>query len=130
MAGNTNIFIIDSSYLLAYLLPDENISQVQDFFDAYKARKIKLIAPQILPFEVFNGLKASILSKRLAKPLAEELGQTFLKLPIVPQEIDFPEVFELSVKENLSFYDASYVYLAKKYNTQLLSLDQKLANLV
>lgn len=130
MAGNNSLYIVDSSYLLAYLLPDENISDVQNFFDQYKVKKIKLVAPQILPFEVFNGLKASILSKRADKQLTEELGKTFLQLPIALQEIDCLEVFHLSIKEKLSFYDASYVYLARRYNTQLLSLDQKLTNLV
>ncbi|MBI2329975.1 type II toxin-antitoxin system VapC family toxin [Candidatus Daviesbacteria bacterium] len=126
MAANTNTFVIDSSYLLAYLLPDENITEVQNFFDQYKYKKIRLVAPQILPFEIFNGLKSGILSKRVDKNLAQELGKTFLRLPIALLEIDVLEVFDSSIKEKLSFYDAAYVYLARKYNTQLLSLDQKL----
>lgn len=35
-----------------------------------------------------------------------------------------------AVPGNISVYDASYLYLAKKYNLPLLSLDKKLASLV
>jgi len=36
------------------------------------------------------------------------------------------EVFDLSIKENLSYYDAVYLYLAKKYNLILISDDRDL----
>ncbi|MFP3132438.1 MAG: type II toxin-antitoxin system VapC family toxin [Candidatus Nanopusillus sp.] len=36
------------------------------------------------------------------------------------------EVFDLAIKENLSYYDAVYLYLAKKYNLILISDDKDL----
>jgi len=33
------------------------------------------------------------------------------------------EILDLSIKENLSYYDAVYLYLAKKYNLILISDD-------
>ena len=36
------------------------------------------------------------------------------------------EVFDLAIKENLSYYAAVYLYLAKKYNLILISDDRDL----
>jgi predicted nucleic acid-binding protein len=36
------------------------------------------------------------------------------------------EILDLSIKENLSYYDAVYLYLAKKYNLILISDDKDL----
>lgn len=127
MAGNTNhSFVIDSSFLLAYLLPDENIKSVQDFFDRVKVQQITLIAPVLLPFEVLNGLKAGVLSKRLSKETAVSLSRKFIQLPIALQETAFLEVFKFSLDEKLSFYDAAYLYLARTSHLPLLTLDKQL----
>lgn len=39
-------------------------------------------------------------------------------------EPNFLEVFSLSREENLSFYDASYLWLAKKFKEPILTLDE------
>ena len=36
------------------------------------------------------------------------------------------EILDLSIKENLSYYDAVYLYLARKYNLILISDDEDL----
>ena len=36
------------------------------------------------------------------------------------------EILDLSIKENLSYYDAIYLYLARKYNLTLISDDRDL----
>jgi len=36
------------------------------------------------------------------------------------------EILDLSIKENLSYYDAVYLYLARKYNLILISDDKDL----
>ena len=42
------------------------------------------------------------------------------------QTIDFKINIKLSLKHNLSFYDAAYLYLAKINKCKLLTLDKKL----
>lgn len=130
MAGNTNsTYVLDSSFILAYLFPDEKVGHVQLFFNRYKQQKIELIASPILPFEVLNGLKTGILQKRVDYKIALQLGKKFLKLPIKSGEINFIKIFKLSSLHNLSFYDASYLSLAQTNNFPLLTLDKKLQKL-
>lgn len=122
-------FVIDSSFLLSYLLPDEHIGQVQKIFDALKINNIQLIAPLLLYFEIFNGLKMAFLRKRVDLEVAEQLGKRFLKIPIKYEEIDYNKALSLSVEKNLTFYDACYFYLSQKYDLELLTLDDKLKKL-
>ena len=65
--------------------------------------------------------------KRIKFKLASELGEKFLRLDIKFGEIDFKGSLKLSQKENLSFYDASYLYLSRELNAQLVTLDKRLS---
>lgn len=122
-------YVIDSSFVLAKLFPDEINSSVEELFDKLKKQKVYLFAPFILSFEVLNGLVAGVLSKRVSVKIANELGKKFLELEIELVDINYLETLELAQKYALSFYDASYLWIAKKNNTSLLTLDKKLAKI-
>lgn len=130
MAENRSaMFVVDSSFLLAYLLPDEESEYVQQFFDRFKTEKITLTAPFLLPFEVFNGLQTAVLRKRINLNLAEKLGQKFLMIPIKLTDLDFTVALKVADTHKITFYDASYLHLAKTYKVKLLTLDKKLKTL-
>ncbi|MFA5382760.1 MAG: type II toxin-antitoxin system VapC family toxin [Candidatus Micrarchaeia archaeon] len=40
--------------------------------------------------------------------------------------LDTQYILEIAIKNKLTFYDAAYIYLAKKYSTGLLTCDKKL----
>lgn len=131
MVENTKKFIIDASYLLSTLLPDESITE------SSKGRIKMLInkgnifySPRILEFEICNSIKATILSKRILISSFEKILSNFEKIPINYLDIDRKKVLELAIKNNLSFYDASYLYLAKKYKCKLLTLDKTLLKML
>lgn len=121
--------VLDASFIVAFLLPDERIDEVDTKFDLYETGKIKFISLYLLPFEVLNSLKNSILRKRITKHTASDLAADFFRLRIAYSEIDFESSLLLSIKENLSFYDSSYVWLAKSKSLPLLSLDKKMTEL-
>lgn len=126
MAGNTNTFIIDASYLLSFLLADEQLKEAEEIFDQFSVGKIKLYAPSLLPFEVLSALQTATARKRITSQTAQELAKYFLDLKIPILNIDLFKTFVLAQLENLTFYDASYLYLAKTHHAPLLTLDEKL----
>lgn len=131
MAENTKITcVIDSSFALSYLLPDEHNALVQTLFDEYKRGKIDLIAVSLLPFEVVNGIYAATLSKRFSPIIAQKLISEFLDLPIILEAINYDEVFKLSNEYKISVYDSSYLLLSRMKNLKLLTLDKKLQKLI
>jgi len=120
--------VIDASFVLARLFPDEkHTPKVAAYFDRFAQGKLKLIAPQLLKYEVTNALRSALVQKRLTSRTAKQLLQEFLKLPIDYLEVEFEQVLTLAVKYKISAYDAAYVFLVKKKQLPLLSLDKKLA---
>ena len=128
-AGKPTKFIIDASFTLAFLLPDEKQSESVKMFDHYTSGRVELMAPTLLPYEIINGLKGAILRKRVTVKQAVNLTQQFLDLTIPLIETNLQEVLEISIDNKISVYDSSYLYLSRKYNLELLTLDDTLKKL-
>ncbi len=47
-------------------------------------------------------------------------------LPIQLRDVDFPQVVELANRYGLTAYDASYLWLARNMNVELVTLDKDL----
>lgn len=126
-----NKIVIDSSALLSELLPDEKPSRLisQTILD-YQNDQVDLFAPELLRYEIGNVLKSLILSGRTNVESATAIFETFLNLEITYLKIDYSEVLSLAISTKTSFYDASYLFLAKKLDTDLLTLDKKLAQIL
>lgn len=126
---NTKFYVIDASFLLAFLLPDERDDQVSQVFEKYSLQKISFIVPVILPFEVINGLKSAFTSQRIDQTTLVNLTNDFEALMITLEKIDLFDTLAISLDKKLSVYDASYVSLAKRRKLDLLTLDTQLKKL-
>lgn len=122
--------VIDASFVLDFLLPDEQTARVLDIFEDYKKKDVSFVSSPILQFEVTNSLKYAVGSKRITKQDASKILLIFLDLRIEFIEVDIKECLELSFERDLSVYDASYLYLSQKYDVPLLTLDKKLKSIV
>lgn len=122
-------YIVDASFVLAFLLPDEYAKNVDRKFELYSQNKIHFMSTYLLPFEVLNGLKIAVLRKRLNKKLATSLASNFFYFKIKLIKIDLKKSFLLALKRGLTIYDASYLYLTKSKNASLLTQDKRLEQL-
>ena len=129
MEENNSSYVIDSSFILAHLLPDKASNNVQKFFDRLKKEPIILVAPYIFPFEVLNGIQTAVIRKRITPNLARKLGEKFLKIAVKLEDVNFLKVVPIAQSQLLTIYDASYVYLAENLNIPFLTLDEKLKKL-
>ena len=116
--------VIDASFLLAYLLPDEKYPEADKAILSHIAEEVHCIAPSLLKFEVANALYAAVLRKRISPPLAQKLIKHMLDLCIEEYPIQFLDALKVSFKHHLSVYDASYLVLARKYHIALLTMDK------
>ncbi|MCX6705818.1 MAG: type II toxin-antitoxin system VapC family toxin [Candidatus Woesebacteria bacterium] len=130
MAENTKTFVVDSSVLMAVLMPDENKSLKVKKLLKIIVSKNKIIAPNLLIYEIGNGLKSAALSKRITFSQAGFLLNTFNQLSINLVSIDINSVFKTAIEHKMTFYDASYFYLAKLNKCKLLTLDHHLEEIV
>ncbi len=128
MDENTK-FVVDASFVLAFLLPDEEIGEVESLFDKHKLDQVSLIAPHLLPFEIFNSLKMAIKRHRLNEATVSEIAAEFIGLNIELISIHYEKALGLAIKHDLSFYDASYLSLSREKDSRLLTLDKHLKKL-
>jgi predicted nucleic acid-binding protein len=88
-----------------------------------------LLAPSLLDFELM-AVALKKLRKRpdLAGPIAVSL-QAALQLPITRVTIPGLDVLALAKETGLTAYDASYLWLARSRDAELVTLDRALARL-
>lgn len=89
-----------------------------------------------LTFYEYGNAVLNLLAKRGNKdlPSREEivvLLEAYEKISeqtsvVNPTENPMSEIFELARKENLTFYDASYLYCARRFNLHLITEDERL----
>lgn len=126
MAENiNNVFVIDASFVLAYLLDEDDI-MVDSIFEKQVKGEIYFISPSLLKYEVGNTLRTKLMRKKIKKEESQRLYQSFLSINIKEEPLDFHAVLNLALNKKLSFYDASYLYLAKSKKVDLLTLDHSL----
>ncbi len=123
-------FVVDASFVLSYLLPDERSAKSEKIFEGYEDKSIKLVSIWLLPFEVINSLTSAVKSKRVNLETARILIDAFLKLSIPLNPVDFQDCFNLSQKTGLTVYEASYLALAQSKHVSVLTLDNKLKKFV
>ena len=86
-----------------------------------------LAAPHLMPAEVANILRRSVLAGTLTADAASLAHNDLLDLSVAlfPYEATAGRAWEL--RSNLSAYDAWYVALAESLDADLVTLDQRLA---
>ena len=129
MAANSKKFVVDASFILCFLLSEEDLLDVEEKIDQFRDQKITFVSVPLLNYEVQNGLKMSVVRHRVSAEKANELCDTFFKLNIPFGEISQHQCFNLALKHDLTFYDACYLQLANVFEIPLLTLDKKLAKL-
>lgn len=120
------VYVIDSSFVLSYLFPDEGSREVDEIFTQFFSQQLTLIAPTLLPYEVCNGLKSSLVRNRVTDTQVFELLSDFANLAISLLPVDLTHTLHMAKKFQLSVYDAAYVVLTQANKCELLTHDRHL----
>lgn len=118
--------VVDASTILALLLPDEKIkSSATKILQQHAQGELDFLSTRLLDFEVVNGIRSAILTKRISEKIGKKLVSNFLKLKIEKRGINFEKAFGYSLRFSISVYDAGYLTLAKRTNLPLVTCDKK-----
>lgn len=113
--------IVDASALAALLFGEPEAEAVADRLDG-----ARLVAPNLLAFELANVC----LVKCRRHPHQREALLTALKLRgrlgVEEIAVDHDAVVELALVTGLTAYDASYLWLARQFGADLVTLDKAL----
>jgi predicted nucleic acid-binding protein len=113
--------VVDASALGAVLFGEPDGPAIGD-----RLRGAGLIAPALLPFEVANICLKKIRrhpDQRDALMVAFEMLD---RMEVGLVEVDHGEALALAERTGLTAYDASYLWLARRMSSELVTLDSQL----
>src|SRR3989344_5883512 len=124
---STLIIVVDSSVIIKWISQDneKHLDKVDKILEDAQKNKILLITPELARYEVGNVL---LFGKNLLPEQAKIALTEFYKLPvsfISESEELSKETFKLAFNLKITYYDASFLALAKLYNAILVTDNKK-----
>lgn len=93
-----------------------------------RVRNYEWLAPSLLKFEMANICARKIRAMPENRDILIAQHRNTMTAPVSYTEVDYDEVVLLAGLYRLTAYDASYLWLAKDCNCELVTLDQGLAD--
>jgi predicted nucleic acid-binding protein len=122
-------FVVDASATLPWCFEDEVTAWTEGLLDRLSARE-HVSVPAHWPTEVSNGLLMAVRRKRIQLNRAEWFWDKLASLPIFVEPPLTPTqakaVLTLCTNHELTFYDGTYLALAKHTGLPLATLDTAL----
>jgi predicted nucleic acid-binding protein len=91
-----------------------------------RLRGAGLIAPALLPFEVANICLKKVRRHPNRRDVLLAAFGMFERMEISVVEVDHGDVLALAERSGLTAYDASYLWLARRMSSELVTLDRQL----
>lgn len=119
--------VVDSSVIVKWLntTDEENVEEANTLLSDVLDNKIELLAPELAKYEIGNVLlkskKLTVNEATIAFGTANALPITF----IADSEELANDTYSLAYKNNITYYDASFLSLAKQYNATLITSNVK-----
>jgi len=123
--------VIDSSFLLKILLPEDKSEQAENLWKSWIKGSIKVVAPTLIVFEVSSVLRNKIYRGILENGDARELINQikYLDFTLIYTEDLLDLAWEIGAILKVSMlYDCFYIALSKFLGTPLWTADRKLYN--
>ncbi|HUE88681.1 MAG TPA: type II toxin-antitoxin system VapC family toxin [Vicinamibacterales bacterium] len=119
-----SVFVVDASVVIKWFVPEVQSEAARRWLDA----RHQLIAPDLLFPEVGNtvwkktrrGELTTAQGRRLARDLSD------IAVEVVPTRGLLADAHELAQHTGLTVYDAMYVALAVRLETQVVTADERL----
>ena len=116
--------VVDASALAAITFGESEGPALADYIDGET-----LLAPALIDFELTN---LAVTKARRHPELIEKILaslETALAIRMARVSVPGPDVLALALKTGLTAYDASYLWLARSRDAELVTLDRRLLRL-
>jgi len=121
------VYVLDSGVVAKWFNEEEYSKVAIRFRDLYINGLIELKEPPILPFEVANTINRNLqLSSEDALKAAASLCTLIHNSVELPCEDDMKNIMQIARELGVTFYDAVYIHLAKKYDAIFITVDDEL----
>ena len=118
--------IIDTSVIVKWFVDEEDSDKAKIYLEDFKNRKISIIVPNLMFYELGNVLLSKKASKRQSEDIINFLNR--LRFEVIDFGRDaFGKIFQTAQEMGITFYDASYVTLSITLSgSELVTSDRKL----
>lgn len=123
-----NEYVVDSSVVTKWFLLEANSDQAIGLRDKFATGRIRLVVPTLLFYEVTNALRFSGVFNETDLTLAAKSLSKYRFGIWRPRGKLLELSVQLSVREDITVYDACYVALAQRLSTRLVTEDKELLN--
>jgi len=125
------MIVIDSSIVIANILPDENNHYADQILEMLAEDKLQAYVPAIFYLECSNVLLMAERSKRIDRSQRLEYLDMIAQLPLDVDHLaanaeSIVDITKIADNYSLTTYDAAYLELAKRKNNPIATLDKKL----
>lgn len=118
--------VVDASVIVKWFVEEEGSERALEIRNKYIEGEIKLIAPEIIIFEVLNALHyKKLFSADEMKEISEALDAFSFELYSLVGEYA-KKTIEAAYENNITIYDASYLSLAMMKETYMYAADVKI----
>lgn len=125
--------VVDASAMLSLILSESSGPPIESCIRSVLSMNGQLLVPSLFWYEVINGLISAVKRSRIQKEELTAIEVDITALPIstdiIPPAFIRQRIRELSIDQNLTGYDASYLELANRYQLKLITLDEHLLSL-
>ena len=122
--------MIDASAAAAWLIPDEKTDAADQLYRQVGTQAGRFHAPSLWHWETGNLLLMSVRQGRLEPALLDDgmglLDDCLIEFDPPPDAHRRRQILRLGSAHQLSFYDAAYLELCVRLNSQLASTDRAL----
>lgn len=129
MRGAGSPILVDCSFMMPLFLVDEYSDPVEKLIEQAIKGDIEILSQSLFEYEIMNALLSA---RKRGRIKDEDVESSLELLHVLPRTVlslsnkDSFRTYQLAQKHNLSYYDASYLYLALREKVRLATLDKKL----
>lgn len=122
----TPLIILDTSVIIKWFTNEENTDKSIEYRDKYIDRKIEIIEPDLLLYEISNALRYNPNFKEIDVMNAlESIFDLGIEI-ITPTRKLLYDTIEISYKYDITGYDAAYIALSRELSGKFITSDKKL----
>lgn len=120
--AQSKIVVVDTSVIVKWLNRDNErlLEQADKVFQDGESGKIEIFAPELSKYEAGN----SLLYKKLDVLMVKVAIEAIFRIPMAFVPLDeqlAKSALEIAVEEKITYYDATFMALAKKFDAVLIT---------
>jgi predicted nucleic acid-binding protein len=116
--------VVDANIFLAVVLNEPEKNRIIQL-----TAGARLIAPEILLYEIGNALSAMMKQQRLTYQQTTKAYSIIEIIPVVLEKADVMQALKISHSFNTYAYDTYYLEVAHRLRIPLMTLDQKMKSI-